>query len=203
MDAPQYLGLPPPFMSPAAQPMPHTHALMRRAIAGVMRNAQSGELPLFVWTLGLPQKELLSAIHALFPELGTLEPMPEDEYAVLSQVPPPLFGDLLELLICHLNTAHKTPHGLWLSRAIAAAAMGERHLWQDLGLSSRHEIAHLLATCFPDLHARNHNHLKWKRFLFDELGRQLGIIDLYPPGCGKCSELSICFPFRASRDCPP
>ena len=36
---------------------------MCRAIGGVLRNAQNGELPLYAWTLGLPQDELLAMLH--------------------------------------------------------------------------------------------------------------------------------------------
>ncbi|MDM7457098.1 MAG: nitrogen fixation protein NifQ [Tepidimonas sp.] len=55
---------------------------------------------------------------------------------------------------------------------------GTRHLWQELGLAGRPEVSRLLRLCFPDLAARNTPDLKWKRFLFQALGEQLGLPSL-------------------------
>lgn len=167
--------------------------LAREVIAGVMRNAQTGELPLFAWTFGLPQSELLDAVAQYFPELGSLEPMSEQKYAVILRTVPPRFYEMADLLTRHGAKHSMTRHVGWLAHAVAAAAMGERHLWQDLGLSNRGEVSRLLEHYFPVLHARNTRNLKWKRFLFGELGTVLGIEDLRPPGCRKCDHIAICF----------
>ena len=52
-----------PQSNPDADAVPD---LLRRAVSGVLRNAQNGELPLFAWTLGMPQPELLALLARLF-----------------------------------------------------------------------------------------------------------------------------------------
>lgn len=169
-------------------------ATVARAIAGVMRNAQSGELPLFAWTLGLPQVELLRLVARLFPELGALAPLAPHEYAILLNGRPADCADLAALLLAHRAPGSNHDHARWLAHAIAAAAQGERHLWQDLGLAGRAELGTLLAQHFPTLHARNAKDMKWKRFLYAELATAQGRPGLRPPGCGKCAQFTLCFP---------
>jgi nitrogen fixation protein NifQ len=176
---------------------PHTtrpDITVTKTIAGVMRNAQNGELPLFAWTLGLPQWELQQMVTTLFPELGPLEPLRERDYAILAHPTPPEFQQMADFLFAHRGVALDRRSAHWLARAIAAAVLGERHLWQDLELSGRPELSKLLERYFPTLHARNTSHLKWKRFLFAELGTTRGIVDMRPPGCGKCAQFTVCFP---------
>lgn len=165
-----------------------------------MRNAQSGDLPLFTWTLGLEQDELLRLIKHCFPELGQLEALSPQEYAVLLKTTPEYFFPLCALLQSHARpSTTATTTQKWLAHAIAAASMGERHLWQDLGLSTRDELTTVLQTFFPGLHARNTpldktgQTLKWKRFLFKELGEQIGLPHLQPPGCHACRQRPFCF----------
>lgn len=201
----QRLGL---SILPPRQPLAHfmwlkressteLEQLVRRVISAVMRHAQTGDLPLFAWTLGLEQDDLLALIHALFPEIEPLEPMSEAEYAVLLRQSPPLFHHLLDLLLRHQNggtaLAQASVPTAWLARALAVASLGERHFWQDLGLSHRGEVSRLLEHYFPALHARNTRDLKWKRFLYGELGQQLGQPALRPPGCHKCEQQALCF----------
>lgn len=167
--------------------------LLRRAIAGVIKHAQDGELPLFAWTLGLPQEKLWGLLAQCFPKLGRLDFLPEWGYAIFLRAVPPIFHDLTALLLAHRDRNLDTNHADGLARAIAAASLGERHLWQDLGLNGRDDVAALLECYFPTLFARNTADLKWKRFLFAELGAAQGRPDLLPPGCGKCDQFPICF----------
>lgn len=190
----------PPSMGEGGNTPADPAALARKVIAGVMSNAQTGELPLFAWTLGLPQSELLEAVARYFPELGALEPMPEQKYAVILRNMPPRFGELFALLMSHGTPHEKSRHLGWLARALAAATMGERHFWQDAGLHNRAEISQLLAHYFPGLHARNTLNLRWKRFLYAELGWQLGIENLQPPGCRRCDQAALCFSQHKGRD---
>lgn len=167
--------------------------MVARAVAGVMRNAQSGDLPLFAWTLGLPQTELLQLVVTLFPELGALVPLAAYEYAILLRGRPADFDALVAVLLAHRAPGIDRRHARWLAHAIAGAAQGERHLWQDLGLASRSELSNLLARHFPTLHARHAVDMKWKRFLYAELGAAQGRPGLRPPGCGKCAQFTLCF----------
>lgn len=128
-------------------------AILARVIAGVMRNAQGGDLPLFAWTLGLPRSELMRMVTTLFPEVGAAVPPVAHEYVIILRGKPTDFAALVALLMSHRAAAVDRRRAYWLAHAIAAAAQGERHLWQDLGLRNRDEVSRLLACYFPTLHA--------------------------------------------------
>ena len=168
--------------------------LATRAIANVLRHAQDGELPLFAWTLGLPQPALLAMIEQCFPELGSLEPMPQHEYAAIERAVPTAFRDLAQLLFAHRSAGGDEQLAGWLARTIAAASFGCRHLWQDLGLPDRSAVSTLLNKHFQALYRRNSQNLKWKRFLFAELGTAQGNPGMKPPECDKCDQFRLCFP---------
>ncbi len=124
---------------------------------------------------------------------------PQKEY--LPRVTPWTFSALVDLLLSHRTdeTADPAP-ARWLAHALAAACHGERHLWQDLGLAGREEVTRLLAEYFGPLAARNTQNLKWKRFLFAELGARQKIADLRPPGCSRCDHLPICFASEPTKE---
>ena len=69
-----------PQSNPDADAVPD---LLRRAVSGVLRNAQNGDLPLFAWTLGMPQSELLALLARMFPEVDPVEAMPDAQYQQL------------------------------------------------------------------------------------------------------------------------
>lgn len=150
--------------------------LLLRALAGVLHSAQEGELPLFVRTLGLPQPALLQMVGCCFPSLDYHEPIPERKYAALMASVPPLFNDVHAMLVAQRTPLTDLRHADWLARAFAGASLGQRFLWQDMGLAGREELAALLQRYFEPLHRRNTSDLKWKRFLLLELGalRQQG-----------------------------
>ena len=170
------------------------HALLLRAVSGVLRNAQDGDLPLFAWTLGMSQPALLGMIGQCFPELGELEAMPDPQYHRLAEAVPADFPALVAMLLEHQTDSAKEQHTDWLARAIAVACHGGRNLWEDMGLGCRDDVSRLLNTYFQPLYRRNSRHLRWKRFLFAELGASRGMSDYQPPSCGKCAQYPICFP---------
>ncbi|HEV58170.1 MAG TPA: hypothetical protein ENN87_11875 [Phycisphaerales bacterium] len=170
------------------------------AIAGVLRNAQSGEMPLFAATLGFDRREL-RALAADIPVAAQPEWGPDAHLLCASQTPP-LFAPLTQLLLAHRAPGLAERPARWLAHAVAAAGFGHRHLWQDLGLSGRLEVSRLLGLCFPALAARNTRDLKWKRFLFLALGERVGIPDLSPPGCGECESHAACFSPALHTACP-
>lgn len=174
--------------------------LMVAAIAGVLRNAQDGELPLFSWTLGLPQAQLAALVEHCFPELGQLELMPEAQYAMIVKDAPAEFRDLVALLLAHRSLDADLQHADWLAHAIAAASLGSRHLWQDIGLAGRDAVGRLLEQHFQPLYRRNTKDIKWKRFLFAELGVLQGRPGLQPPKCHHCDEFTVCFPVSDQAD---
>ncbi len=164
-----------------------------KTIVGVVKHALAGELPPFARTLGLPQGAWRDVLEYGFPESAVWEWIAEDGRNI-----PRSFGELVELMMAHRTAGGDPGRAFWLAHAIAAACHGERHLWQDLGVAGRGEVSGLLESYFQPLAARNTQDLKWKRFLFAELGAALGKPGLRPPGCGKCDHLPICFPPEAA-----
>lgn len=144
--------------------------LLLAALAGVLRSARDGELPLFVRTLGMPQSSLLRMAGCCFPELDYHEPIPDRKYAALMACAPPEFHRLHALLMAQRGADADPCHADWLARALAAACLGQRFLWQDLGLTGREELEALLRRYFGPLHVRNGGRGQWKHFLMHELG---------------------------------
>ncbi len=176
--------------------------LARAAIAGVSRNAQTGDLPLFAATLGFDRREFRALVAACLP--GAEEP-PEwtaCAHALCAGQCPTLFAPLTQLLFEHRASNLAQRPARWLAHAVAAAGFGSRHLWQDLGLSGRSEVSRLLRLCFPALAAGNTADLKWKRYLFQTLGEQLDRPNLRPPGCAECDSYTECFSPRFSAPSP-
>ena len=76
---------------------------------------------------------------------------------------------------------------------IVAACLGSDHLWQDLGLWSRKELSAMLIYNFPELAARNHKDMKWKKFLYKQLCEAEGLYVCRAPSCEVCKDYRQCF----------
>ena len=147
----------------------HIPIALQQAVGGVLRNAHAGALPPFARTLGLPQAALLEVLRCCLPRLAT-DAIPERKYAALTHHMPALFDEVLALLVAQRTPDAEPLHVEWLARAIAAACMGNRFLWQDLGLAGRDDVGVLLQRYFQPLYDANREDLKWKRFIFLQLG---------------------------------
>ena len=101
------------------------------------------------------------------------------------------FDDLVTLLLDHRATERHQE--TWLAHAIATAAMGDNHLWQDMGLPSRKVLSELLSTHFPALAAKNTGDMKWKKFFYRQLCERSGIPICKSPHCAECCDFRICF----------
>lgn len=101
------------------------------------------------------------------------------------------FDDLVELLLEH--RAAGSEQETWLAYAIATAAMGENHLWQDMGLPSRAVLSRLMTTHFPTLADRNVGDMKWKKFFYRQLCERAGILICKSPHCAECCDYRVCF----------
>lgn len=176
--------------------------LLRRAIAGVMRGGQEGRLPLFAWTLGLPQDELLRMLAHCFAELPPLEPMGTLQYAAVQESTLTHFHDLVGLLLAHSTHKVVEPRVRWLAHALAAACFGGQHLWEELELDSRASVSLLLQTYFAPLHQANTAQLRWKRFLFEQLAQAVGTDALRPPKCHQCDDFALCYPAATNAKAP-
>lgn len=101
---------------------------------------------------------------------------------------------LVDMMMAQRSILADAREALLLAQAIGIASHGRRHLWQDLGLRGRDDVSALLAHYFAPLFLRNVHNLKWKRFLYQELGALQGRTGLRPPGCAGCEEFGRCFP---------
>ena len=97
----------------------------------------------------------------------------------------------MELLLEHRVAAAE--QGAWLAYAVATAAMGENHLWQDMGLPSRRELSALMREHFPALAAKNLGDMKWKKFFYRQLCERAGVPICKSPHCRDCCDYSLCF----------
>lgn len=101
------------------------------------------------------------------------------------------FDEIVDLLLEHRATYSEQE--TWLAHAIASAAMGENHLWQDMGLPSRKLLSRLMQTHFPTLAAKNSGDMKWKKFFYRQLCERAGVPICKSPHCADCCDYSICF----------
>ena len=124
---------------------------------------------------------------------GVLRHIASERLPDYSRTPPPAtFTALTRLLVAGQSAGCNAREIVVLAQTIAIACHGQRHLWEDLGLAGRTEISTLLAHYFRPLRQRNVLDLRWKRFLFGELGLQ-------PPGCNQCDQSPVCFVTQATR----
>ena len=159
------------------------------AFAGVIeQSCQAQRLPLI---RGLSEEGFRRLIDAYFPGLDTRNgaatalPCPAHIFAIDE------FDDLVELLTAHGATGSQEER--WLAHAIATAAMGSNHLWQDMGLPNRRVLSQLLATHFPALAAKNTGDMKWKKFFYRQLCESAGVPICKSPSCGECCDFRLCF----------
>jgi len=86
-----------------------------------------------------------------------------------------------------------SPFELLLAGMIARRAQRPNHLWQDLGLRNRGELSALMTRYFAPLARRNRNDMKWKKFFFRSICRDVDYTLCTAPSCGECSDFDNCF----------
>lgn len=158
------------------------------ALRGVIGQAlKAGRQPLI---RGLPEERLQAVLATLaipFPGAG----FAADTGAWTPDDDGDEFADLLDLLL--ENLALPDESGICLCHAIATAAMGADHLWQDMGLPSRTVLSDLLREHFPVLAAKNVGDMKWKKFFYRQLCERAGVPICKAPHCAECCDRALCF----------
>lgn len=101
--------------------------------------------------------------------------------------------DLFAFLIEHANPGLPADVTSELALIIARASLGDRHLWEDLGLASRAELANLMNHHFPRLVELNAQGMRWKKFLYRQLCIRHDILICRSPSCSTCDEQHRCF----------
>ena len=175
---------------PSNSPAPIQHArqpddLATLAFAGVIgQSLQTSRQPLI---RGLSETCFQRLLKAYFSGVAYLNGDSAQSSATVYDE----FDELVELLLEHRATSKEQE--TWLAYAIASAAMGEKHLWQDMGLPSRKILSDLLHAHFPILAAQNTGDMKWKKFFYRQLCARAGVPICKSPHCADCCDYRICF----------
>lgn len=99
--------------------------------------------------------------------------------------------DVLNLLLDHRSDDSEETR--WLAHTIATACLGENHLYQDMGFTSRTDLSDLLRQHFTRLYQKNKGNMKWKKFLYKQLCERADINICKAPSCGVCDDYKACF----------
>ena len=141
--------------------------LMFRAIRGVISNAESGDLPLFASTLGLPEDQYRAMLTHYFSEYGAADKVSESSYELLQSSVPRSFSQVLERVLSLRDEADDRPDVLWLAHAIASAAYGEQWLWKSMDLADVVQLQTLLAHYFPKWSVQRCGITRWQAELLE------------------------------------
>ncbi len=159
------------------------HDLDTLVIAGVLGQAlEAGRAPLI---RGLAEARFQRLINEYFVDLAL------ENHASECDRGDDEFEDLLQLLLDHRSHPNET--SAWLAYAVASAAMGENHLWQDMGLPSRRHLSNFMISRFGSLAARNTGDMKWKKFFYRQMCERAGVPICKSPHCADCCDYAVCF----------
>ncbi|WP_423382589.1 nitrogen fixation protein NifQ [Burkholderia sp. LMG 32019] len=157
----------------------------------VAARARHNELGL----LGLSHPQLAGLLARQFPRLPAADAavlVPTAAMALLPSTHAAFVATLHARLMGDANPAADRDDAGCLASIIAHACLRPDHLWRDLGLDGRDAVSAMLDRYFPALAARNVAHLRWKKFLAQEVAASL---DVPPgPGCPGCEDFGVCFP---------
>ena len=167
--------------------------VLTQAFAGAVRTAfDSGVFPALFF--GLSEKQFACLLDRYFP--GAWLDLFAAAELTDENTPCPSFRDeelqdLLTLLLEHRNKERE--ESTWLPYAIAAACMGNNHLWQDMGLASRVALSDLIKQNFQTLYEKNTGNMKWKKFFYKQLCDRAEVNLCQAPSCQVCVDYRNCF----------
>jgi len=159
----------------------------------VVARAHRNELGL----LGLSHPQLAGLLARQFPRLPAADVaalVPTAAMALLPSAHATFVGTLHARLMDDANPAADRDDADCLASIIAHACLRPDHLWRDLGLDGRDAVSAMLDRYFPALAARNVAHLRWKKFLAQEVAASLDVPPGPAPGCPGCEDFGVCFP---------
>ncbi|WP_412529583.1 nitrogen fixation protein NifQ [Burkholderia lata] len=159
----------------------------------VAARARRNELAL----LGLSHRQLAGLLTRQFPHLPAADVAalaPTAATAVLPSTHTAFVTTLHARLMNDANPAADRDDAGCLASIIAHACLRPDHLWRDLGLDGRDAVSAMLDRYFPALAARNVAHLRWKKFLAQEVAASLDVPPGPAPGCPGCEDFGFCFP---------
>jgi nitrogen fixation protein NifQ len=157
-------------------------ASLRGVVAQVRAFSEEGELPLFVWGLGLSQVALVQMLDEVYLPSESVAQLDSGGFSHIERLTPRSFHEIRLMLFQRRTRLVDRFHADLLARAIAGACFGNRPLWQDIGLSDEEALNSFIRTFFAPL-AQKHRHCRnWKRQLLKDLyglsGAEFSISDL-------------------------
>ena len=147
--------------------------------------------------LGLSHRQFAGLLTRQFPRLPAADVAalaPTAAMAVLPSTHAAFVATLHTQLMNDANPAADRDDAGCLASIIAHACLRPDHLWRDLGLDGRDAVSAMLDRYFPALAARNVAHLRWKKFLAQEVAASLDVPPGPAPGCPGCEDFGFCFP---------
>lgn len=147
--------------------------------------------------LGLSHPQLAGLLARRFPRLPAADAaalVPTAATALLPSTHAAFVATLHARLMDDANPAADRDDAGCLASIIAHACLRPDHLWRDLGLDGRDAVSAMLDRYFPALAARNVAHLRWKKFLAQEVAASLDVPPGPAPGCPGCEDFGFCFP---------
>jgi len=159
----------------------------------VVARARRDELAL----LGLSHPQLAGLLARQFPRLPAADVaalVPTAAMTLLPATHAAFVATLHARLMDDANPAASRDDAGCLASIIAHACLRPDHLWRDLGLDGRDAVSAMLDRYFPALAARNVAHLRWKKFLAQEVAAALDVPPGPAPGCPGCEDFGVCFP---------
>ena len=82
---------------------------------------------------------------------------------------------------------------VWMAKILAAACLGDNHLWRDVGMASRSMLRDLIEYYFPTLAIKNTQNMRWKKFFYKQLCETEGHYVCRAPSCDICPTYNDCF----------
>ncbi|WP_175945066.1 nitrogen fixation protein NifQ [Burkholderia pyrrocinia] len=190
-----------------AEPSSHERALQSQLLAAA--NADTPDARLFgalvaarachneLALLGLSHAQWVGLLARRFPCLSSADAaalVSTVAIALLPSTHAAFVATLHARLMDDANPAVARDDADCLASIIAHACLRPDHLWRDLGLDGRDAVSAMLDRYFPTLAARNVAHLRWKKFLAQEVAASLGMPPGPAPGCPGCEDFGFCFP---------
>lgn len=166
--------------------------LQKTPVINTVLRAEQGDSALFAWSLGLRHDEWCEMRRSHSPELDHIEPLRADRHEVVFDMAPPAFIHLRDSILDERNREAHTSRAKWLAGAIAAGCFESGHLWENLGLGSRHDLDELLSSYFPSVFLANTDRIRWKRFLLKRSLDEATTIALMKVNCRDCELFSSC-----------
>ncbi len=138
--------------------------------------------------VGLDDRALVALLSDSFPRAGDVLPGRFPNRVVARGADEAALVDLLQRCATTRSALE-----LRLAAMVARRAQRPNHLWQDLGLQNRTELNLLMRRHFMLLASRNFKDMKWKKFLYRTICRDVGYSLCTAPSCRDCDDFDFCF----------